>query len=119
MKDTFVLYNSFYEPIKLLTDEQLGKLLRAIFDYTINGEITQDKDIMIAFMFIKNQLDMDNAKWEETRKKRSEAGKKHKGNQYTKWNKWNKCSNFGTNGSVYVNVNVYVYVNVYICVVYI
>ena len=36
-KDSFILYNSFYEPIKALKNEQLGKLLRAIFNYTINS----------------------------------------------------------------------------------
>lgn len=74
-KDSFILYNSFYEPIKALKNEQLGKLLRAIFNYTINGEITQDEDISIAFMFIKNQLDIDSIKWEQERNKRSEAGR--------------------------------------------
>ena len=75
MKDSFILYNSFYEPIKNLTNEQLGKLLRAVFDYTINGVTTKDNDILIAFMFIKNQIDLDTKKWEEERKKRSEAGR--------------------------------------------
>ena len=106
MKDSFVLYNSFYEPIKALKNEQLGKLLRAIFNYTINGEITQDSDILIAFMFIKNQLDMDAKKWKDIRQKRSEAGKKHKGNQYTNDNKMEQMEQNGTNGSVNVNVNV-------------
>lgn len=63
MKDSFILYNSFYEPIKTLKNEQLGKLFRAIFNYTINDEITQEDDILIAFMFIKNQLDIDNEKY--------------------------------------------------------
>lgn len=74
-KKGFILYNSFYEPIKALKNEQLGKLLRAIFNYTINGEITQDNDILIAFMFIKNQIDIDTNKWEEERQKRKEAGR--------------------------------------------
>lgn len=74
-KDSFVLYNSFYDPIKELKNEQLGKLFRAIFNYTINGEITQDNEILIAFMFIKNQIDLDTKKWEEAKKKRSEAGR--------------------------------------------
>lgn len=75
MKESFVIYNSFYEPIKTLKNEQLGKLLRAIFDYTIEGKITQDQDILIAFMFIKNQLDIDADKWKEEKRKRSEAGR--------------------------------------------
>ena len=74
-KESFILYNSFYEPIKALKNEQLGKLLRAIFDYTINGEITQDNEIIVAFMFIKNQLDRDSEKWEDERNKRKEAGR--------------------------------------------
>lgn len=75
MKDSFILYNSFYEPIKALKNEQLGKLLRSIFNYTINGEITQDSEILVAFMFIKNQIDIDTKKWEDTKEKRSEAGR--------------------------------------------
>ena len=75
-KESFILYNSFYEPIKTLKNEQLGKLFRAIFDYTINGEITQDNEILVAFMFIKNQIDLDALKWENEKNKRSEAGKK-------------------------------------------
>lgn len=75
MKESFILYNSFYEPIKALKNEQLGKLLRAIFNYTINGEITQDNDILVAFMFIKNQIDIDTDKWQEEKEKRSEAGR--------------------------------------------
>lgn len=75
MKESFILYNSFYEPIKALKNEQLGKLFRSIFDYTINGEITQDPEIVIAFMFIKNQIDKDAQKWQEEKNKRSEAGR--------------------------------------------
>ena len=74
-KKSFVLYNSFYEPLKALKNEQLGKLFRSIFNYTINGEIPQDDDILIAFMFIKSQIDIDSEKWEETKDKRSEAGR--------------------------------------------
>jgi len=110
MKDSFILYNSFYDPIKTLKNEQLGKLFRSIFNYTINGEITQDNDILVAFMFIKNQIDLDAKKWEDIKQKRSEAGKKHKGNQYT--TKWNKMEQNGTNGSVNENENENVNVNV-------
>ena len=82
MKESFIMHNSFYEPIKTLKNEQLGKLLRAIFNYTINGEITQDNEILIAFLFIKNQIDIDTDKWEQERKKRSEAGKKGMQNRW-------------------------------------
>ena len=112
MKDSFILYNSFYEPIKSLSDEQLGRLFRAIFNYTIKGEITQEESIKIAFMFIKNQLDMDITKWKETKKKRSEAGKKHKGNQYFKMEQMEQMEQVFKNGSDNENDNVNVNVNV-------
>lgn len=114
MKDSFILYNSFYEPIKTLKNEQLGKLLRAIFDYTINGEITQDKEILVAFMFIKNQIDIDSKKWQEEKNKRSEAGKKGMQNRWhnkdnnviTNDNKDNSVINAITKITDNVNVNV-------------
>lgn len=89
-KESFILYNSFYEPIKTLKNEQLGKLFRAIFNYTINGEITKDNDILVAFMFIKNQLDMDNEKWQKEKEKRSEAGKK---GMASRWGNKNNITN--------------------------
>lgn len=115
-KESFILYNSFYEPIKALKNEQLGKLLRAIFNYTINGEITQDNEILVAFMFIKNQIDIDANKWQEEKIKRSEAGKKgmasrwnnNNNNVITKNNKNNNVINAITNITDNVNDNVYV-----------
>ena len=131
-KESFILYNSFYEPIKALKNEQLGKLLRAIFDYTINGEITQDNEIIVAFMFIKNQLDRDSEKWEDERNKRKEAGRlggiKRALNQQqklsskskqclgvlksAKQSQANQADNVDVNVDVYVNDNVNVNDNV-------
>lgn len=120
-KESFILYNSFYEPIKSLKNEQLGRLLRAIFNYTINGEITQEDDIMIAFMFIKGQIDKNTEKWEIEKNKRSEAGRlggiKRALNQKQKLSSKSKqClevlsndkqnqANQADNVNVYVNVN--------------
>ena len=122
-KESFILYNSFYEPIKALKNEQLGKLLRAIFNYTINGEITQDNEIMVAFMFIKNQIDRDTEKWEDERNKRKEAGRlggiKRAINQQQKLSSKSKqclgvlkdAKQSQTNQADNVDVNVDVYVN--------
>ena len=114
MKESFILYNSFYEPIKALKNEQLGKLFRAIFNYTTNGEVTQDNDIIVAFMFIKNQIDLDAKKWEEERTKRSEAGKKGMQNRWhnsdnnviVSYNNDNNVKNVITKITDNVNVNV-------------
>lgn len=75
MKDSFVLYTSFYEPLKSLTDEQLGKLFRAIFEFNLTEKENVDSDIKIAFAFIKNQLLLDGEKYEKAKRKKAEAGR--------------------------------------------
>ena len=47
-RQSFVIYKSFYEPIKHLDDTELGKLFRVIFEYNIandNGEETNGIDV--------------------------------------------------------------------------
>ncbi|MCT4143029.1 hypothetical protein HZP66_02165 [Elizabethkingia anophelis] len=75
-KDSFILYKSFYEPLKMLSDKQLGKLFKAIFEYQINDCIGVDPDIQMAFAFIKNQMDLDNVKYQEKIRKNKENGQK-------------------------------------------
>lgn len=64
-KDSFIIYKSFYEPIKLLSDKQLGRLFRALFDYQIEGSTQVDADLQMAFAFFKNQMDMDESKYQK------------------------------------------------------
>ena len=61
-KDTFIIYKSFYSPISALSDKQLGRLFRAIFEYNISGVVSVEADIEMAFKFFKNQFDLDNDK---------------------------------------------------------
>lgn len=75
-RDSFILYKSFYEPISYLTDEQIGRLFRAIFNYQISGNENADADIIIPFRFFVNQFRIDNAKYDEICEKRRENGKK-------------------------------------------
>lgn len=76
-KNGLIFYISHYEAIKnSLSDEQLGRLFRLIFEKQLGNEVVLDKDIEIAFNFINNQLLVDAEKYEETSKKRSDAGKK-------------------------------------------
>ena len=119
-KNSFILYGDIYDAIKDLDNEDFAELFRAVFKYVNYGVAPTNKNIYIAFMFIKNLIDKNNEKWENTRQKRSEAGKKHKGNQYTKDNGTNGTSvpimeqngTNGTNGTDNVNVNVNVNDNV-------
>ena len=64
-KDSFVIYKSFYEPIKTLSDKQLGRLFRALFDYQIDGSMQVDADLQMAFAFFKNQMDIDSGKYQK------------------------------------------------------
>ena len=54
-KPSFLLYRSFYEPIKNLPDEDLGKLFRSIYEYQLSGTIPDThSSILMAFQFFKN-----------------------------------------------------------------
>ena len=55
-----------YKPIQNLPDEKFGKLMKAIFEYQIDGkEIELPDDLKMAFLFFKNQFDVDNEKYKE------------------------------------------------------
>ena len=63
-KPSFIIYKNFYEPIKSLSMEDRGKLFTAIFEYQINNtEIKLPDSCKMAFMFFKNQFDLDFDKW--------------------------------------------------------
>ena len=65
-KQSFLIYKSFFEPIKHLSDEQLGQIFRAIFEYQIQDkQPTLDANLNMAFMFFKNQFVLDNVKYEK------------------------------------------------------
>ncbi|WP_149274679.1 DUF6291 domain-containing protein [Pareuzebyella sediminis] len=74
-KKSFILYNDQADIFNLLSKPQAGELIQSIFLYN-NGELPEIKDVQIkmAFMLITKQIGRDNAKWEETRRKRVEAG---------------------------------------------
>ena len=66
MKDSILLYTSQYEAIKLLNDTQKAALLDAIYLFAL-GEDYEIKDISVKaiFSFIKNQIEIDNTKYEQ------------------------------------------------------
>ena len=72
---SFVLYQEYKKHLSLLSTEQKGKLLEAIFEYNDGIEINLDPITTMAFSFIKSDLDINKNKWEETCKKRREAGR--------------------------------------------
>lgn len=75
--NSFVLYKDSENLIKLLSDDQSGKLFKAIFRYVDDGEAPElDEVSTVVFMAIKNYLDRDRDKYEAVCQKRAEYGRK-------------------------------------------
>jgi len=99
-KSSFLIYLDYEEQFNLLTDEQVGQLMRAIIKYERTREIPQlDGVIKIAFSFIKTQLDRDREKYEarceKNRENAKRGGRPKKANGLEKterfWKKPNGC----------------------------
>ena len=78
-RKAFLVYNDFMELVEDLTDEEAGKLFKAMGAYTNNQVIPNfDKnDRVLTFMFRRFRAfdDENRHKWEDIRIKRSKAGK--------------------------------------------
>jgi len=76
MKKSFILHRDSLDILDELTDEQSGKLFKAIKDFQ-NG-IEPDLDVVLKMVFIpfKNQFIRENKDWEGFTKKQSDKGKK-------------------------------------------
>ena len=74
-KNSFVLYTDYRRQFDLLTDAELGQLIRAVMDYVETG---QPPDLpagpQMAFAFISAQIDRDMKKYQEVIEKRRAAG---------------------------------------------
>ena len=76
-KKGFVLYYDYREHLELLTDEERGQLLIAVFDYGETGVIPElSGAVRMAFSFIKAQMDRDGAKYAKRCAKNAENGAK-------------------------------------------
>lgn len=76
-KNSFLMYLDYEEQFNLLTDEQVGQLMRAIMQYEKTGNIPElDGMLKIAFSFIKAQLDRDREKYNKKCEKNKENGRR-------------------------------------------
>ncbi len=76
-KRSFVLYCSYREQLALLTDEERGRLLMALFDYCESKTTPNLQGMsLMAFAFIKARIDLDSDKYDKTVQARREAGRK-------------------------------------------
>ncbi len=73
---SFIIYKEWEECVDELSDEDAGKLFKALFDFASRGEELKLKDcVKFTFMFMKSALERDGKKWEKVCKARSDAAK--------------------------------------------
>lgn len=78
--------HNLYSSFRLLTDEECGKLFKAVFDYDVTGQEAEFEDVALTILYIqlKNILDYNHDRYEKICKKRSEIAKK----------RWDKAESF-------------------------
>ena len=76
-KDSFILYTEQKAIIDKLTDEQAGKLIKAIYEYVATDKMPQlDSILDLVITPFTTALDRNKEKYEETCKRRALAGAK-------------------------------------------
>lgn len=67
MKETFILYTSYKDAIMVLSDEQAGRLLKAIFEYATTGikQEIDDTAVKFAYMLIVSQIESSNRQYKQ------------------------------------------------------
>ena len=87
-KDNYIMHAKYDEHFKLLTDSELGRLIRDVNSYVISGVLPQYSDnervINMAFSFMKATIDMEKKNYIEkckTNKKNGQKGGAPKGNK--------------------------------------
>ena len=121
---SFILYSDYYDMINELSDAEAGELVKSVFKYTNTGEIPELTGMAkMAFIVIKQNLDRNAVKYQETIEKRRIAGSKGgkqrvknltespvQANQanatFAKQTQANQADNVNDNDNDNVNVNV-------------
>ena len=106
-KKSFLLYCDLIHTVQKLSDEQAGKLFKHVLEYVNDlNPTTEDLLTEVCFEPIKQSLKRDLQKYEQIRKKKSEAGKKGMAKRWAKDNNDNTCYKPITKITDSVNVNV-------------
>ena len=74
-KKSFIIYCDVIHTVEKLSDEQAGALFKHLLRYVNDQNPSADQFIEVVFEPIKQQLKRDLVKFEDTKQKRSEAGK--------------------------------------------
>ena len=77
-RKSFILYHSFMNQFGLLTMEERGELITAIFAYEIQGTLPQglSRTVEMAFSFMRDTIDRDREEYLRICEKRADGGKK-------------------------------------------
>ena len=75
-RPSFLIYKADYDSIKNLSDQNLGKLFRAIFEYHNDKELKLEPEVQMALNFLKKQFKLDQRKWEKKVAAQRANGKK-------------------------------------------
>lgn len=76
MKDSFIFYNDFFEVLFALDDTARAEILRAMQAHVQGKQYQLPRGLDVVFIPIRQKLDKDNIKYQETCLARSNAGKK-------------------------------------------
>lgn len=116
MKDSFILYTEQREVINKLSDEQAGRLIKAIYEYVETEKMPElDSLLDIVIIPFKQNLDRNKEKYNkisEIRAKAGAKGGKQKKQLQTEESKCNDNDNVNDNVNENVNENVNANVNV-------
>lgn len=76
-KDSFVVYTDIKEIVDELDDKQVATLFRAMLDFRITGKAPKlTGTLKYIFIPIRQQMERDKIKWEQTRAARAKSGQK-------------------------------------------
>lgn len=77
-KKSFVVYLDWFDALEEYSDAEVGQLMRALARYVQTGEEPEftDRGMRGNWKFMCGDVKRASDKWDETRKKRSEAGKR-------------------------------------------
>jgi len=76
-KNSFVFYYDYRQHLALLSDEERGRLIMALLDYGESGQVPElNGAVLMAFSFMRAQIDRDAEKYAKICQKRREAGQR-------------------------------------------
>ena len=81
VKDSnYIMHSTYNEHFKLLTDAELGRLIRDVNNYVENGVLPQysneERVLNMAFSFMKATIDIEKEKYQEKCQKNKENGRR-------------------------------------------